>query len=262
LRTFGDAPQWSQVAGLPAGRVVDVSLDAGETQLWAAIEGLGLYAGLAPHRALDPKVVSAADWMSHAAAPGALFSVRGARVSQATAGGMNVPVLAARDNESELQFPFNMTGTSVALVVNGPQGQRQFSAITLQPTAPAILEINGQPQLEDADRGEMLDIMHLAHSRMRVRIYASGLGKVRPDWEAGVEAPVDNPPSVVAPVVAYLNGEQIEVSRAVLAPMLKGWYWVEVELPALLDSGMADLYLRVGGQDSNHVRLYAESDLQ
>jgi uncharacterized protein (TIGR03437 family) len=262
LRTFGDTPQWSQVAGLPAGQVTDVKLDDGETQLWAAVEGVGLYATLAPHRAQNPKVVSAADWMSRAAAPGALFSVMGARVSQVSAGGANVPVLAPSDMGTEIQIPFNATGSTLSLAVNVPQGAKEFSAIALQPTAPAIFEIDGAAQLEDADHGVMLDILHPAHSHMRVRIYASGLGSVRPDWDAGVPAPADNSPQVVAPVIAYFNREQVEVGRAILAPGLTGVYWVEIELPALLDSGMADLYLRVGGQDSNHVRFYAESDLQ
>lgn len=262
LRTFGAAPQWSQVAGLPAGAVTDVELDAGETQLWAAIEGLGLYRTLAPHRGLDPKVVSSADWTARAAAPGALFSVKGVRVSEASAGGLSVPVLAARDNESEIQIPFNAPGATISLAVNGPQGNREFSSIALLPAAPAIFEDDGTPLIEDAERGVMVDGMHPARSRMRLRIYASGLGRVRPDWPAGVAAPADNTPQVIAPVTVYWNLEQVEVTRAVLAPELTGVYWVEIELPALLDSGMVDLYLRVDGQDSNHVRLYAESDLQ
>jgi uncharacterized protein (TIGR03437 family) len=261
LRTFGAAPQWSQVAGLPSASVTDVRLDDGETQLWATVEGLGLYATQAPHRALSPKVVSAADWMERAAAPGALLSVMGANVSQATAGGANVPVLAPGEARTEVQIPMNATGTTFSLAVNGPQGAKEFPAIALRATAPAIFEIDGDPQLEDVDRNEMLDIQHPAHSHMRVRIYASGLGKVRPDWDAGVPGPVDNSPQVVASVIVYLNHEQVEVSRAILAPGLTGVYWIEIELPALLESGMADLYLRVGGQDSNHVRVYAESDL-
>ncbi len=60
--------------------MTDVRLDAGQTQLWAAPEGYGLYATLAPHRLSDPRVVSAADLLARAAAPGTLLSVMGARV--------------------------------------------------------------------------------------------------------------------------------------------------------------------------------------
>ena len=40
---------------------MDVKLDAQGNQLWAAIDGYGVYAALAPHRLRDPSVVSAAD---------------------------------------------------------------------------------------------------------------------------------------------------------------------------------------------------------
>ncbi|MEI9812704.1 MAG: hypothetical protein WDO18_08520 [Acidobacteriota bacterium] len=199
--------------------------------------------------------------MRRAAAPGAVFSVMGARVTRASAGGMDVPVLIARDTDTQLQIPFNAPGTTLSLAVTGPQGQREFPSIALQPTAPGIFEVDGAPQLEDADRGVLLDGMHPARSRMRLRIYASGLGRVRPDWPANVAPPVDDLPQVIAPVSVYLNREQVEVTRAVLAPAMPGWYWVEVELPVLLESGIADLYLRVGDQDSNHVGLFVETDL-
>jgi hypothetical protein len=38
-----------------------------------------------------------------------------------------------------------------------------------------------------------------------------------------------------------------------------GLYLIEIEVPAVVDSGAADLYLTAAGQDSNHVRLYIQS---
>jgi uncharacterized protein (TIGR03437 family) len=258
LGVFGALPRWTALAGLPATRVTDVRLDAGQTQLWAALEGLGLYATLAPHRFNDPRVVSAADLLSRAASPGTLLSVMGARVDTATAGGLNLPVLHTEESKSEIQVPFNVTGSSLAVSITGPQGRRDLPSIPLQGFAPAIFESDGAPMLLDADRGVPLDGSTPARSHMRVQIMAAGLGRVRPDWPAGAPAPVDNLPQVVAPVTAYLDREPVDVLRAVLWPGTTGWYMVEFEVPATLQFGMAELYIQVGGQESNHVRVYIE----
>jgi uncharacterized protein (TIGR03437 family) len=257
LGTFGALPRWTLVPGLPSTRVTDVRLDSGLTQLWAAPEGFGLYATLAPHRATDPRVVSAADFLARAAAPGTLLSVMGARVESAMAGGVNIPVLHAEESKSELQIPFTVTGTSLAVTINGPQGRRDFPAIPLQAVAPAILEVDGAPMLQD-DRGLMLNGGNPAHSHTRIQVMAVGLGRVRPDWPAGQPTPADNIPQVVAPVTAYLDREPIEVLRAILWPGYTGLYLVEVEVPATLQYGLAELFIQVAGQESNRVRVYIE----
>lgn len=258
LATLGARPLWTMVPGLPGARVSDVRLDEGMTQLWATVEGSGLYATLAPHRLSDPLVVSAADLVSRAAAPGSLLSVAGARVVSATAGGQDVPVLAANDTESQLQLPFTLTGTNLALAIRGPQGSRELAPIPLQAVAPGIFEVDGSPLLLDADRGVMLDGMNPARSRMRVQVMTAGLGRVRPDWPAGTPAPADNTPQVVAPVSAYWNREPVEVLRAVLAPGFTGVYLVEFEVPVQLQYGVSELYIQVNGQESNRVRVYSE----
>jgi uncharacterized protein (TIGR03437 family) len=257
LGTFGALPRWTSVPGLPSARVTDVRLDAGQTQLWAAPEGFGLYATPAPHRSTDPRVVSAADLLARAAAPGTLLSVIGTRVESATAGGVSIPVLYAEEAKSEIQIPFTLTGNSLAVSINGPQGRRDFPAIPLQAVAPAIFEVDGEPILQD-ERGLMLNGGNPAHSHTRIQIMAVGLGRVRPDWPAGQPTPADNVPQVVAPVTAYLDRQPIEVLRAVLWSGLTGVYLVEIEVPATLQYGMAELFIQVAGQESNRVRVYIE----
>ena len=79
LGVLGPAPKWQPIDSLPAA-AVDVKLDAQANQLFAATDGYGVYSTLAPHRLRDPRVVSTADWVARATAPGALVSVLGARV--------------------------------------------------------------------------------------------------------------------------------------------------------------------------------------
>ena len=110
----------------------------------------------------------------------------------------------------------------------------------------------------DADTGVLLDAMNTAHSNARLQILATGLGAVKPDWPSGMPAPLDNPPAVVAPMTVYLDRAPVEVTRAVLAPGYVGLYLVEVQLPALVNAGPAELYIASDNQQSNRVRVWIE----
>ena len=46
--------------------------------------------------------------------------------------------------------------------------------------------------------------------------------------------------------------------RATLAPGYTGFYLVEIEVPAIVNTGAAELYLDVDGRPSNPVRVYIE----
>lgn len=251
-------PWFTAGEGLPAASVVDVRLDAGGNQLYVAVDGYGIYATPAPHRARSPRVVSAADLTDRAAAPGALLTVLGANVREARAGTTAAPVLAAANLKSEIQVPFNASGSSISLAIEAANGAMTFG-VPLQPASPAIfVDRDGSPMLLDGDSGVMLDAMNPAHSNSRIQLLATGLGRVDPDWPTGVAAPVENPPRVAAEVRAYLDRTPVEVTRAVLAPGYIGFYLVEIELPKLVNYGPAELYLEVNGQPSNRVRVYIE----
>src|SRR5579885_2347233 len=251
-------PWFSTGGGLPAANVVDVRLDAGGNQLYVALDGYGIYATPAPHRARWPRVVSAADLTDRAAAPGALLTVLGLNVREARAGETAAPVLAAANLKSEIQVPFSASGSSLALAVEDANGAMSFG-VPLQPASPAIfVDPDGSPMLLDADSGVLLDAMNPARSNSRMQVLATGLGRVDPDWPAGIAAPVENPPRVAAEVRAYLDRAPLEVTRAVLAPGYIGFYLVEIEIPKLVNYGPAELYLEVNGQPSNRVRVYIE----
>jgi uncharacterized protein (TIGR03437 family) len=255
---LGMPPRWTPLPGLPDGPVMDVTLDAQANQLWAAVDGYGVFSTLAPHRLRDPKVVSTADMVARATAPGALVSVLGARVQTARAGDLQVPVLDANDTQSQLQIPFEARGTSVSLALQGSDGRIVSSPVQLEAAAPAIFaDGDGSPMLLDAESGLMLDAMNPAHSRGRIQILATGLGRVNPDWPTGLPGPVENPPAVVATVHAFIDRQPVEVTRAVLAPYI-GFYLIELEVPKIVNYGPAELYLEVNGQASNRVRVYIE----
>jgi uncharacterized protein (TIGR03437 family) len=258
LNAAGPATSWTAVQGLPAARALDVKLDAGGNQLFVLVEGYGVYAAMAPHRVGSLRLVNAADFSQRAAAPGSLVSVLGGRVLTARAGALNVPVLAASEAETQIQVPFGVLGSSLALALETGQGSVRV-ALPLEGVSPAIfVDRDGTPLVTNADTGVLLDAMNTAHSNARIQLLTTGLGRVRPEWPAGIAGPLENPPQVVAPVRVFLDRAPVEVTRAVLAPGYVGLYLVEVQLPALVNAGPAELYVEAEGRESNRVRVWIE----
>ncbi len=243
---------------LPQGAsATDVRLDPAGVQLYIALEGYGLWAASAPHVRRAWRIVDAADSTVRPAAPGSLLSVLGANVSSASDGALRYPVLMATDSGSQIQVPFEVTGSTVALALETANG-RLVANLPMQSVSPGILlGVGNVPMLYDADTNLPLDLRNAAHSNGRIAILATGLGKVRPDWQSGIPAP-ENAPAVVASVQAFLNGAAIQVTRATLAPGHIGFYLVELQLPSITNAGASELHLTVDGHESNHVPVWIE----
>ena len=244
---------------LPAGTgATDVRLDAAGIQLYAAVEGYGVYATAAPHRLRNLRLVSAADFSTRAAAPGSLLSVIGGRVTSARGGNLDYPVLAAADDASQIQVPFDAVGPNVTLALATGNGNVRLG-MQVQPVSPAIfVGLDGTPILQDAETGLLLDARKSAHPGARLLVSATGLGKVTPEWPAGLAAQVDNPPAVAAAIRAFVNGAPVPVMRATLAGGFVGIYVIEVQLPTINNSGPAELYITADGVESNRVQLLIE----
>jgi uncharacterized protein (TIGR03437 family) len=259
LSALGSAQPWAALAGLPAAAIMDVKLDAQGNQLWAAVDGYGVYSTLAPHRLRDPKVVSAADFIASAVAPGSLVSILGARVDAVRTNDVNAPVLAATGTESQVQIPFEARGTTISLAATNGGANVFLPPLPLAAASPAIFVArDGSPMLLDAEKGVMLDAMNPAHSGVRLQILATGLGRVLPEWPTGVPAPLENAPRVAGNVRAFLDRLPVEVTRAELAPGYVGFYLIEINVPKISNYGPAELYIDVDGAPSNRVRVYIE----
>ncbi|HOQ44709.1 MAG TPA: hypothetical protein PLA43_08175 [Bryobacteraceae bacterium] len=258
LNAAAAATNWSPLRGLPEAAALDVRLDPEGNQLFVTVQGYGVYAALAPHRLGDLRLVSAADFSGRPAAPGSLLSVLGGRVRTARAGELNFPVLAANDRETQIQVPFAVSPGSLSVALDTAQGSLRL-ALPVENVSPAIfIDRDGTPLILDADSGVLLDAMNPARSNGRIQVLATGLGRVRPDWPAGMPGPVDDPPTVIEPVRAYLDRAPVEVTRAILAPGYIGLYLVEIQLPAIVNAGPAELYLESGGRESNRTRIWLE----
>jgi uncharacterized protein (TIGR03437 family) len=253
------AVNWTHLtAKLPPAAANDVRLDPAGVQVYIALEGYGVYAMAAPHRARNLRIVNGGDFTTRAAAPGSLLSVVGGRVDSAIGAGLRYPVLAGNDAESQIQVPFNAVGPSVALSLR-TAGGTVLRDLAVQPVSPAIMvSRDGAPMLYDADSGLPLDFRNVARSNGRLNIWATGLGRVTPDWPAGMAAPLDSPPAVVAPVRAFLDGAPLQVTRSSLMPGYVGFYLIEVQLPAIVNAGTSELFVSAAGTESNRVQLWIE----
>jgi hypothetical protein len=173
LRAAGPSTPWVQ---LRRERALDVVLDASGNQLYVALDGFGIYAAMAPHRLLDPRVVSSADMAQRVAAPGALLSVIGSRVLSARAGQWNAPVLAASDTESQIQVPFEAQGSGLSLSLQSAAGTRTFG-LPLRDVSPSIfIDKESNALVMNADNGLVLNASTPARSGTRLQILAAGLG--------------------------------------------------------------------------------------
>jgi uncharacterized protein (TIGR03437 family) len=252
---------WTPVTGsLPRTRVMDLAIDPSSGQLYAALEGYGLFTAPLPSSPSALRVTNAADFSMRPAAPGSLISVSGGKVTAARSGDLEFPLLASGDFEAQLQVPFEAKAPGVDLSIQSPGAGVTTLPLSVQNVSPAIfIDRDGAPFVVDADTGLTLSTSDAAHPRMRLQLMATGLGRVQPDWPTGVPAPAEKVPRVVAGVQAYLDGVPVEVSQASLAPGYVGYYLVEIQLPAILNAGPAELYLVADGQESNRVTLMVEA---
>jgi uncharacterized protein (TIGR03437 family) len=255
------ATNWKAVSSdLPAAAAWDVRLNPDNT-LTVALDGYGVFETAAPHHTLNVRIVSGADLTPRPAAPGSLISVLGARVNAVKNQGISYPVLAASDQSSQLQVPFEASSGTFSLTLEGAT-DRWSVPLTVQDAAPAIfVDAEGAPLILDASSGLVVDPKLAVYAGTAVQILATGLGKVIPEWPTGEPAPADAPPVVAGMVTAFLDGRPIDVTRAVLAPGYVGYYMVELQIPAIVNRGASELRIVMNGAESNRVKLSLEPGL-
>lgn len=259
-RPVAAAPQ--RLGGLPA-RTVDLRLDPSGTVLFAIAENRGVFTLDAPTPALTPMVRNAADLSHGMAAPGTLLSIYGEPLRQLRANGEPAALLGFSASSNQVQLPYSISSDRVELTLesasaaqSSPAGIQRLS-LALRRAAPAIfLHPDGNPFVLHPENGLFMDENNPLRPGTHLQVLMTGLGAVSPDWPAGMAAPAENPPVVLAPMEAFVNGLRVPVLRATLAPGYAGIYQVELELPAVLDEGVAALHLVAGGTASNRVPIH------
>jgi uncharacterized protein (TIGR03437 family) len=187
--------------------------------------------------------------------------VLGAKVVTVSNEGISYPVVAASDQSSQLQVPFEAATGTFSLALEGAT-DRWSVPLTVQEAAPAIfVDADGAPLVLDASSGLVVDPKLAVYAGSTVAVLATGLGKVTPEWKTGEPAPLEQPPVVTGTVTAFLDGRPIEVTRAVLAPGYVGYYMVELQIPTVVNRGVNELRIVMNGVESNRVKLSLEPDV-
>lgn len=257
LRAPEPAAHWIPLRGLPDAPATDVRLDEAGVRVLAAVDGFGVFETPAPHRTRQPILLRAADYGSGPAAPGALFTIVGSPVERVTVNSQPGVVLSSNAVESQIQIPFEASGDSLRVTASRNGAEPLNFGMALRQIAPAILtDGDGFPVIVDASSGLQVDALNPVRPGARLQILATGLGRVRPDWPAGMAAPAEHPPEVLAGLRVLLDGAPMKVTRSVLAPGYVGFYLVEFDAPEFLDSGVAEVVIEGAGQSSNSVRVY------
>lgn len=243
------------VEGLPA-RAVDLRLDPSGTMLFAVAANRGVFSVDVPGMSATPMVRHAADLSRGPATPGALLSVYGQPFRRLRANGADAVLLGGSPGNAQVQLPYGLSSDRVELAIEGSDRTRSL-ALALRRAAPSVfLHPDGNPFVIHPENGLFMDENNPLAPGTRFQAMLTGLGAVTPDWPAGMAAPMENPPAVLATVEAFVNGLRVPVIRATLAPGYAGIYLVEMELPAVMNDGLAELRIVAGGVSSNPVAIH------
>jgi len=254
------ASNWKTISrDLPTAPAWDVRLNSDNT-LTVALDGYGVFETQTPHRARSVRIVNGADMSDRPAAPGSLISVLGANVKQGKIGVIAYPVIAASEQSSQLQVPFEATAGVFQIALEGADN-RWTVPLTVKEASPAIfVDAEGSPLILDSASGLVVDPNFAVRAGTLVQMLTTGLGKVTPDWPTGVPAPLESPPAVKGTVTAFLDGTPVQVTRATLAPGYVGYYLVEFQIPQIVNRGASELRILMNGEESNRVKVYLEPD--
>jgi len=196
-------------------------------------------------------VVNAASFTA-ALAPGGLAVIFGSGLARADGqtevdiGGIAAPVLFATPFQVNVQVPLGLRPGAHALRIRSPYGTAE-QTVTLQQHAPAIFELAGGLGAILNQDGTLNAPTNPARRGQVIVVYCTGLGEV---------TRADSLFTTDVPVSALLDGVELPVAFAGLAPGFRGLYQVNVPIPASAPPRLdATVRLKQGQTVSNAVSL-------
>jgi uncharacterized protein (TIGR03437 family) len=185
-------------------------------------------------------------------APGGLFTVFGSGLS--LAGGTTSVQINGEAVSLVAQTPFQISGPipsdlspgSYPFAVSSPFGSASQS-VTIQAVAPEIFQLTGGGGAILNQNGSLNTPATPASRGSTIVIYCTGLGAVAPQGSLSV---------ATTPASAVLNGTQLPVAYAGLAPGFVGLYQVNLAIPVATPPGTAiPLSIQQGGIAGNSVKV-------
>ncbi|MBK9168327.1 MAG: hypothetical protein IPM24_12775 [Bryobacterales bacterium] len=199
------------------------------------------------------RIVNAAD-MRDPVAPGGLISIFGHDLSPVnlatrevplptalgesclTVNGTLIPLLFVSPQQINAQLPYNVDG-SAQMVLRTPGGVSDNLNFRISPQAPAVFltgmagDFENLPVIVRESNNTLVTLSNPVHLGEDLRIYATGLGLVSPQVDAGQPAPVDSPVEARVKPVVFLGETELEVLFAGLRPGEVGVGEIRVRVP-------------------------------
>ena len=205
-------------------------------------------------------IVNAATPAVSGLAPGALASLYGDQLSNGVEGAQNVPVpinlagaavivndrpapvIYASPKQINFQIPFDVAIAFASIHVDRDGLKGNTVLVEVTPAAPGIFVAT------HAD-GSLVSTAKPAAAGEVIVIYASGLGAVNADVQAGQASPADIPATTKAMPLVSIGGIPATVQFSGLTGNFVGLYQINVQVPSGVKSGAGSaLILSMGGR--------------
>jgi uncharacterized protein (TIGR03437 family) len=152
----------------------------------------------------------------------------------------------------------NLTpGTPVSIQINSSNGVGNTVQVNVYETAPGIFtaQQGGQGAIKAINASNnMLNTMATPAAKgSYITVYATGLGTVNPAVAAGQVTPASPvSPITKTDIAASIGGVPAAVTFAGLAPGLRGYYQVNIQVPQGAASGAQELIISTAGNPSQN----------
>lgn len=200
-------------------------------------------------------IVNAATFSAGPVAPGSIISLFGDFASNAAPvtvrfNGVLAPVLYAGPRQINAQTPFEAALGQNTVVVSIGGADLTSGTVSVIAAAPGLfLTAPGRAAVVNQDN-TVNSADHPAAAGSIMSAYLTGQGAVQPPVATGAPAPFDPLAMAVAPVTAFVGGQQADVSFEGLSPGSVGLFQVNLRLPPGI-TGEQSLAISVGGVSSN-----------
>jgi uncharacterized protein (TIGR03437 family) len=161
-----------------------------------------------------------------------------------TVNGLVIPLFLVSGSQINGQLPLSVNGSG-QLIVYSQGGVSNPFTLTVQPTAPSVIQIPSEPgsstlvpAIYRTEDNLLVTLTNPVHKGDQLVIYVSGLGPTSPSVSAGSPSPA-NPPAVAlfTPAVT-LAGVTLPVTFAGLTPGQIGIYQINVNVPQGITQGL------------------------
>ncbi len=179
-----------------------------------------------------------------------------------TVGGIPAPLVFVSANQIDFQVPFEVSGSSAAVVVTSGGAASNSISVTLADYAVGVFtnSATSDPIIAHGADNTLVSASSPAVPGEPLVIYATGIGKLNRPASTGAGAPVPAAAAVDTPSIT-VGGSAAKVQFAGLTPGSVGLAQFNITLPDSLPSGNLPLVIQFPGDSSAPVNLAVKGNI-